>query len=205
MEEKQNTEMNLSALRKELEEIRDFHLSRWEYLPDIDLYMDQVIGYVDKQLAVLKNGEERLLTNSMVNNYVKYGTIPKPKGKKYTRSHIARLMPICVLKSVMPLTTVSAGIEDVRALLPSSEAYDRYCKSQEDALHRAAARALSAFEGEERSGEERLNELEFIAFGLAVEAAAHRAVVERIFDYVKKERASAVQEEGRRHGTEGKK
>ncbi len=44
----------------------------WERLPELDLYMDQVITLMDKQLTPFTtDGSDKLLTPSMINNYVK--------------------------------------------------------------------------------------------------------------------------------------
>ena len=67
----------------EREEIVNIDLPQWELLPDIGLYMDQVITLMDRTFSpALPKGE---MTKSMVNNYVKVGLIPRPVGKKYDR------------------------------------------------------------------------------------------------------------------------
>ena len=59
--------------------IENVHLPRWHELPDIELYMDQVITLIEKYLSPLITLEKHtLLTSSMVNNYVKHGLIPAP-------------------------------------------------------------------------------------------------------------------------------
>ena len=73
----------------EREEIVNIDLPQWELLPDIGLYMDQVITLMDRTFSpALPKGE---MTKSMVNNYVKVGLIPRPVGKKYDREHLAML------------------------------------------------------------------------------------------------------------------
>ena len=43
----------------------------WEELPDLALYMDQIIAYMPRQL--IRFGEGESLTSAMVNNYIKDG------------------------------------------------------------------------------------------------------------------------------------
>jgi Domain of unknown function (DUF1836). len=63
-------------------EIETATLPRWKELPDIELYMDQVISLVGKYLTpILPKQEQALLTKSMVNNYVKLELIPAPVKK----------------------------------------------------------------------------------------------------------------------------
>ena len=64
-----------------------YSLPSWDVLPDIELYMDQVISLVTKYLEVYDNvmGLHKLVTPSMINNYVKLGIIPAPIKKKYSK------------------------------------------------------------------------------------------------------------------------
>ena len=48
--------------------VHDFDPTPWERLPELDLYMDQVITLMGKKLELFHVGEERLLTSSMINN-----------------------------------------------------------------------------------------------------------------------------------------
>ncbi|MBS1327819.1 MAG: DUF1836 domain-containing protein [Oscillospiraceae bacterium] len=86
--------------------VHDFAPTPWERLPELDLYMDQVITLMGKQLELFQVGEERLLTSSMINNYVKGGVLPRPSQKKYSRDHLAMLTMICMLKSVLSLPEI---------------------------------------------------------------------------------------------------
>ena len=54
----------------------------WEQIPDIDLYMDQVISYMTRQHIGLELENEETLTSAMINNYIKSGLLPRAKGKK---------------------------------------------------------------------------------------------------------------------------
>lgn len=58
-------------------ELESYNMPDWNDLPDIDLYMDQVITYLEKQLSVFsRNDDEKLITPAMINNYVKNEIIP---------------------------------------------------------------------------------------------------------------------------------
>ena len=78
-------------------------LSRIDYIkpediPNIDLYMDQVLTYMHRQLSLFERSEDNpLLTSSMINNYVKSGVLERPEKKKYSKNHLATLMVICML------------------------------------------------------------------------------------------------------------
>ena len=81
-------------------------LPQWETLPDIGLYMDQVITLMERTFAPFLPGAE--ITKSMVNNYVKVELIPRPIGKKYDREHLALLLVNGTLpeKCAFPVTAV---------------------------------------------------------------------------------------------------
>ncbi len=177
----------LENLRSWLEELSKSNLVEWEQIPEIELYMDQVIGYVDRQLMHTRVlPEEKILTPAMVNNYVKFGTLPKPEGKKYKRGHIARLFPLCVLKQTMSLPVIGAAIDDFKGMLGGEHAYNRYCRLQNRAFAKASSLALSA--ADDTPGQQ-LDSLETMAFELAIESAANRIVAERIMHAVGKYRA----------------
>lgn len=55
----------------------------WDALPDIDLYMDQVVSYLPRQSV---GGKAPAVTSAMINNYVKDGLLPGPAASATTRS-----------------------------------------------------------------------------------------------------------------------
>ncbi len=94
-------------------DLTEFHLPRWEELPEIDLYMDQVITLMSKYMSRFSAEGEAPLTSSMINNYVKHGIIPSPVKKKYSRVHISRLIIICVMKPVLPIPSIGMLIDNL--------------------------------------------------------------------------------------------
>ena len=52
----------------------------WDQLPDLNLYKDQVLSYMQRQ--VLSFDEDDALTSAMINNYIKAGLLPRAEGKK---------------------------------------------------------------------------------------------------------------------------
>ena len=86
-----------------------YRLPEWDDLPQIDLYLDQVIALVNQYLGffVYDPAEEKLLTPSMVNNYVKLRLIPAPVRKKYGRKHIALLLMVCTFKQSVSMAAMS--------------------------------------------------------------------------------------------------
>lgn len=116
------------------ERITSFRLTRWEALPSVDLYMDQVLELVNQTLAPLYPNEPPLMTSSMVNNYVKHKLISKPVNKRYRKGHIASLIAITILKSMYPISTVANGLEEQRKVHGDDVAYNMFCDAIESAF-----------------------------------------------------------------------
>ncbi|MFZ2781576.1 MAG: DUF1836 domain-containing protein [Rectinemataceae bacterium] len=88
-------------------------LSEWKNLPDIGLYMDQVTTYLERQLDPFRvDAAERVITPSMINNYIKGSVIPRTEGKKYTQDHLARLLVVCTLKRVLSIPDLAILLND---------------------------------------------------------------------------------------------
>ena len=93
------------ALFKEYSNIiTNYSLPTWDSFPTIDLYMDQVITLLEQYMAFA--GDEKIITQSMINNYVKLGIMPPPINKKYSRVHLAYLVIICILKQTLSMGTI---------------------------------------------------------------------------------------------------
>ena len=60
------------------ERVASQRLPRWAELPDLELYMDQVLSLVERYLGSYPGFDGKGLTASMVNNYVKLGVMPAP-------------------------------------------------------------------------------------------------------------------------------
>ena len=97
------------ALESFLSALESSKPPEWDALPDIGLYMDQVINYLERQIGSLfPPNKEGAITSSMINNYVKAHIIPRAQSKKYSQEHIALLLAAFVLKKA--LTTQDMGV-----------------------------------------------------------------------------------------------
>lgn len=89
-----------------------------EDIPSIELYMDQITTFMDKQLQGNKRHEEdKILTKTMINNYSKNALLPPSDKKKYSKDHIILLIYIYYLKNFL-------SINDIQNLLqPMTDSY----------------------------------------------------------------------------------
>lgn len=127
--------MQKNSMDKCVEEILNFHCPRFNELPRVSLYKDQVITYIENILQVVNlNDDEKLLTPTMLNNYVKQKVVSPPKDKKYNEKHLAYLIVVCTLKQVFSLHEVCNLINKQIAMCPIEKAYDFYCTELEKAL-----------------------------------------------------------------------
>ena len=103
-----------------------FSYPKWEDIPNIDLYLDQVLLYVNQVCAPISPDKEKDLTASMVNNYVKHGYLTKPDKKKYQRKQIARLIAITTLKSVFSIQEIAQTLNSLQTQASSDQLYDAF-------------------------------------------------------------------------------
>ena len=113
------------------EQLKARQLPRWEELPDLDLYMDQVLSLVHRYLGDDDAPDGKSLTSSMVNNYVKMHVMPAPVRKKYTRIHLAHLLMICVLKASLPISSIQEVLRKELENGSEEEMYNRFCEIYE--------------------------------------------------------------------------
>ena len=84
-----------------------FSLPDWEHLPELELYMDQVLLLLGRYLSFPPLSEdEKPITASIINNYVRMKIMPAPVKKKYGRVHIAYLLIICTLKQSLSIASI---------------------------------------------------------------------------------------------------
>jgi len=121
--------------------IDKFHIPRWSELPNIDLYLDQVVNLINSTLSpyiFLNNDEKKenaqVLTKTMINNYVKNNLIEAPEKKLYSKIQLAKLFVICILKQVYSMqdikTLISIALENTSA----EEKYNSFCDLFEECL-----------------------------------------------------------------------
>lgn len=116
--------------------ILKFKLPRYDEIPDIDLYIEQVINYIDGIFAPLEIDEKgRTLTPYMVNNYVKQGIVPQTVKKKYSKQHIAYLIIVYIAKQIFSIDEIGKMIEIQTKTFDIETAYNYMCDETEIILH----------------------------------------------------------------------
>jgi len=78
-----------------------------EDFPDMELYMDQAETFLNRELAIYKKNEkDKVITKTMIGNYVKHNMLPRPVNKKYSRDHLILLALIFYLKGIFQIEEI---------------------------------------------------------------------------------------------------
>ena len=121
-----------------IKRIQIIHLPRYDELPELSLYLDQVLEYVNENIGIVFISQDesngKVLTASMINNYVKNNIMPAPVKKRYTKDHIAFIITITILKQIGTLNDVSHGIKHLTSVLGKINAYNAFITFLENAL-----------------------------------------------------------------------
>lgn len=112
--------------------IETFRMPRYREIPDVGLYLDQTVKYINRFLAPLGCME---ITASMVSNYVKKGYIRGPEKKLYDAERIAYLFFIAIAKSALSMEHIARLFEMQKATYAGDVAYDYFCDELENTLH----------------------------------------------------------------------
>ena len=158
-------------------EIAQFHIPRWNELPSIDLYSDQLVSLLEQYLSnYIKNEnekEEKIITKTMINNYVKHKIINPPVNKRYNKEHIAYLFIVCILKQVYTINDIVELIDLAIRTVSPAKAYNLFCNELEKAI-------ILTFAGEEYP-RRRLMTKEIYILRNVVQSFANKLYVKRVF------------------------
>ncbi len=130
------------------QKISAFIFPRWNELPEIELYMDQVVSYLSQKLAVLYDcdvsEENKSITATMINNYVKQKIVAAPVKKRYDRARVSTLLMLFCVKQVLSIGECAAFLTQIAQEMEPGTAYDRFCTVFEEILHRTVHRTADA-------------------------------------------------------------
>lgn len=142
MEKHEKHEKRENVRQQQMAALRDRLVSgrpeAWEQIPDIDLYMDQVISYMGRQHIGLAPAGDENLTSAMINNYIKSGLLPRAKGKRYSREHIGYLTAICLLKQVLSVNETGILLRSQMEHRDIENFYENYAETLDGAFSQIA-------------------------------------------------------------------
>ena len=99
----------------------------WNDLPLLELYMDQVIIIIEESLSPMLPGIAKIITPTMINNYVKQKILPPTVKKKYNRKHLSEIIMITLLKTVFNSDEIALILNTLREHGTPMTAYNLFC------------------------------------------------------------------------------
>ena len=159
------------------EEIKKFHIPRWNEIPNIDLYVDQVVSFLENYLSNYITGDndkdDKIITKTMINNYVKHQVLNPPVNKKYNREHLAYLFVIFILKQIYSMEEIKKLIKLAIQTSSPENAYNSFCSETEKAIN-------MTFTGQNYINNDRLSQEQYILRNV-VQAFANKLYVQKVF------------------------
>ena len=164
-------------------------------IPDMALYMDQMLTFLDSKLVSFKRVEDdKLLTKTMVNNYAKIGLIPKPIKKKYDKYHLILLILIFNLKNVLSISDIQSLFIPILNnidtpdddVIPLEEIYSAFLELKQDEYEEFTntfnEKHKTIMEKTKNATDEQLAELFLTVIMLVAQANASKRLAEKIID-----------------------
>lgn len=178
-------------------------------IPSIELYMDQVTTFMDKQLANTKRHEDdKTLTKTMINNYTKNNVLPPPVKKKYSKEHIFLLIYIYYSKSFLSISDIQhvlnpmienfydrpAGMEDIYEQIFNAEG--KHFKNILKSVETTKNLSTSLFPERSEKDKAYLDNFAFISL-LSYDIYLKKCLIEKMIDqvYIPEEEAKAKEKE----------
>ena len=167
------------ALENWMNDLSNFSFKEYEALPDLDLYMDQVVTFLDKQLGIFQTSTlDKQITPSMINNYVKGEVLPSPISKKYNKEHLAIIEEICTLKQVLSIAEVKQILDSEYAdPLKKGETFNKFNQVNNDKIQQSVE---DAFKKLNDIDENDTNALTNMALDFALSANTYIQISKRI-------------------------
>lgn len=167
-----------------------------EDIPNIDLYMDQVTTFMEKNLSATKRyDEDKILTKTMINNYAKNNLLPPPVKKKYSKEHVLVMIFIYYFKNILSikdietlLTPLTDSYFDAEGGLSFTDIYKNICdleKSRITDLMKDVTKSYQyALETFEDMPEEERAQLQTFAFlcNLSFDVYVKKQIIEKLID-----------------------
>lgn len=135
--------MEKAALSELVKRIRESHEIRIETIPDIELYMEQMLTFLNQRLdSPGKTADTPIFTKTMINNYTKDRLLISPKNKKYSKQHMMLLILIYHLKGILSISDIkqlfAPVLQDINTpeddLIPLEDIYTTYLDLTENYL-----------------------------------------------------------------------
>ena len=172
-------------LQSYLLELSNYNVPNVNALPITDYYMEQVINYLEDSLKPFEL-DDKLITSSMVNNYVKGNIIPAPVNKKYSKVHLTYLLEICSLKNVLTLNEIM----DIINYSTYKDVFEYYKSIQDELINNISGSVKKSISKVKKENED--IELKKLAMELALKANIYKTVSEKIISLLEEKKYEEI-------------
>jgi hypothetical protein len=174
-------------------------------IPNIDLYMDQVIQLFENKFVDSKrNEEEKILTKTMINNYAKGKLIFPIKNKKYSKEHLILMSLIYQLKGALSINDIQRTLDGLnKRIIKEDIEIDSFYNSYLNLSQKNVADFYEDITERVKDVNEEVSKMEdrnapYLEQVLMISSLVHmsnlyRKVAEKIVDEI------VVEKEGKRH------
>lgn len=169
----------LEHLKKKLNSERPV---AWTEFPDIGLYKDQVVSYLQRQLIDFEGDGK--ITSAMINNYIKDRLLPRADGKKYSREHLAGLTEIGLLKQVLSVRDTGFLLQKELGRDKPDEFYEKFRTILNEELNDTASRIDQEWD---------IEILPEMALRMAISSYCSKLAGERLLEIIRNREADAEQ------------
>lgn len=184
-------------------------------IPNIDLYMDQVTTFMDKNLRKGSRypDEDKVMTKTMINNYAKNDLLPPPIKKKYSREHVLVLIFIYYYKGILSISDIQTLLSPITdkffqkgGALDMETIYEEVFSMKDAQMERLKedvvekyTGAMRTFEDAPQKDREFLKLFSFIC-ALSFDVYMKKMIIERMIDGMRD--ASEKKEKSKKKGEE---
>lgn len=96
-----------------------------EDIPNVDLYVDQVVQLFENTYTdTTRTDDEKVLTKTMINNYAKGKLFIPIKNKKYSKEHMILISLIYQLKGALSINDIKSSLEHINESLLSDGSFE---------------------------------------------------------------------------------
>ena len=177
--------INVSDLNALIEQLKNTKQIHPQDVPNIDLYMDQLITFLDANTENLKSDEKLpFITNTMVNNYAKAGLLPPVIKKRYTRDHVLTLCVVGQLKRILSIQSLKKIIDTVSVEKFSTDLYNVFLDEQKKNIDNTDEIIINALETSEKEGFDGDSLIAAAAIALSTEAQYKVMLAEKLLSLI---------------------
>ncbi len=167
-------------------------------IPNIDLYMDQVTSFMEKELKSSKRyPDDKILTKTMINNYAKNDLLPPPIKKKYSKEHLMVLTFIYYFKSILSIKDIETLLTPINERyfhsdgeLDVTRIYNEICALELDRVPFLQESIADAFDASQKSFEDvHEDERDFLQYFsficlLSLDVYVKKQIIEKLIDLI---------------------